>query len=413
MGRREDSRAAIGALNRHVEALDSACFDQRGVIEETPDNATAIVALSKNRLAYPLEDSLAYQIHGKVRHLFDHVTNRHRYRRSHGRFASTLEDLDSSIHSYRHALGKNMQDCEHFMGEIQENVMELEDAITDTVNMFHNIVNDEFSVVVDIGERIRQTKRCLDEISMINNVFESLGVSKMREWVGADLQLEKLLMKKLKRHVDISMRDLASSNRKLQEMLSKFIKDKQSQKLNGLIDFFHNQFIKDPGFDPNIDDVEYLPSCASFATPIPFGGYVNLDSPIDTELLQDMSVNAILKAEKHVEKTVDEEIIEDVVDNRNDTMVEQVHPSIQHVEDFYEALNSGLYPSLSAMDAYHMLKVEETPEDWMILIVSYYIAQQKDIDKKFAVLESSSIIEPYNGTKYVSDIRFNKRQSHG
>ena len=152
MGRKEDSKAALGALNRHVETVDSACFDQKGLIEETPENEAAIKALSKNRLAYPVEDAFGYQVHGKVRHLFDHVTNRHRYRRSHGRFSSILEDLDSSIHSYRHALGRNRSDYEYFLGIVQENVMDLVDTITDTVAMFHNIVSDEFSVVADIGE---------------------------------------------------------------------------------------------------------------------------------------------------------------------------------------------------------------------------------------------------------------------
>jgi len=359
MGRKEDSKSAIGALHRHVDTLDEACFEQRGVIDESPENSTAILALSKNRLAYPLEDAPAYQIHGKVRHLFDHVTNRHRYRRSHGRFSSIIEDLDSSINSYRHALGRNMTDCEHFLGEVQENTMELMDTITDTVNMFHNIVNDEFSVVVDIGERILQTKRCLDEIKTINNVFESLGVNKMREWIGSDLQLEKLLLKKLKKHVDSCMKDLASSNHKLQEMLSKLIKDRQSQKLNGLIDFFHSKFSATPGFNPSIEHVEYLPDCAALSTNIDFSGYVNLDSAIDTDFLQDISVDAIKKAETPTSPEKDEPI-KKAKDIRNETIEEEIHPSIQNVEDFYEAINSGLYPSLSAMDAYHMLEVDET-----------------------------------------------------
>jgi hypothetical protein len=277
------------------------------------------------------------------------------------------------------------------------------------VNMFHNIVNDEFSVVVDIGERIRQTKRCLDEISIINNVFESLGVSKMREWVGSDLQMERLLMKKLKRHVDNSMRSLASSNRKLQEMLSKFIKDKHSQKLNGLIDFFHNQFAKTPGFLPDTHDIENLPDCASLSEPIGVSVFVNLDSPVDYEFLQDTCVDVIRKAESIVDKPKEKEVIPDTTDSRKDTIEEEVHPSIQHVEDFFEAINSGIYPSLSAMDAYHILKVDESPENWMILIMSYYIAQKKVVDKKFKVVEASSFVAPFNGTVYVSDIRFNKR----
>lgn len=412
MGRREDSKAAIGALSRHVETVDSACYEQKGVIEETPENETAIKALSKNRLAYPLEDSLAYQVHGKVRHLFDHVTNRHRYRRSHGRFSSILEDLDSSIHSYRHALGRNHNDYEYFLGIIQENVMELMDTITDTVNMFHNVVSDEFSVVVDITERIKQTKRCLEEINTINNVFETLAVNKMREWVGADLEMERLLMKKLKRHVDASMRDLASSNRKLQDMLAKFIKDHHSQKINRMIDYFHNQFAKSPSFNPSVQDIEDLPPCASLAKPIAYSGYVSLDSASDIDFLQDASVSALQKSERTREVKQDEQEVGKITDVRDETIDEELHPAIEKVEFFFQAVMSGQYESISAMDVYSTLDVQESPEDWMMLIMTYYNAQQRAISQVSVINVNSKTYPPYDGTSYISDIRFNKKVSY-
>ena len=56
-----------------------------------------------------------------------------------------------------------------------------------------------------------------------------------------------------------------------------------------------------------------------------------------------------------------------------------------------------------------MLEVDETPENWMILIMSYYNAQDKVINKKFNVIETSTFIPPFDGTFYVSDIRFNKK----
>ena len=408
MGRKEDSKAALGALNRHVETVDSACFDQKGLIEETPENEAAIKALSKNRLAYPVEDAFGYQVHGKVRHLFDHVTNRHRYRRSHGRFSSILEDLDSSIHSYRHALGRNRSDYEYFLGIVQENVMDLVDTITDTVAMFHNIVSDEFSVVADIGERIKQTKRCLDEINTINNVFETLAVKKMQEWVGADLEMERLLMKKLKKHVDDSMRDLASSNRKLREMLAKLIKDQQSQKINGLIDYFYNQFSKSPSFSPSVIDIDDLPVCASLADPIPSSGYVALDSAHDIDFLQRASVTAMQKSE-HVPTPKKEEIVGEVTDARNQVVEEQVHPAIEQVEFFFQAVMSGEYDSISAMDVYGTLEVEEAPEDWMMLVLNYYNAQAKTISQVATLSVSENVHQPYSGARYISDIRFNKK----
>ena len=52
MGRREDARAAAGALHRHAETISDACYLGQGQIDEIPDNNTMISALQKNKLGF-------------------------------------------------------------------------------------------------------------------------------------------------------------------------------------------------------------------------------------------------------------------------------------------------------------------------------------------------------------------------
>ncbi|WP_350587377.1 hypothetical protein, partial [Pseudoalteromonas sp. 3-MNA-CIBAN-0064] len=87
-----------------------------------------------------------------------------------------IEDLENTIQSYKQAKTRRYSDGERFFDEIRETVMELMDTLTDTVNMFHHIIGDEFSVVCDIDEKIKQTSRCKQEITKLNHVFNQLSV---------------------------------------------------------------------------------------------------------------------------------------------------------------------------------------------------------------------------------------------
>lgn len=415
MGRREDAKAAVGALHRHTDALSDVCYLNQGQIDEVADNDTMISTLQKNKLAYPIDGLSGYQLHGKVRGLFDHVTRRHRYRESHSRLAGIIEDLESSILSYRHAKTKVHTDVDFALSEVKEIVMDIMDAIGDTVEMFHSVVNDEFSVVSDIDERIRQTRRCIDDISKINIVFESLGVSQMQRWVNVDLQLENLLMKILKSHVDRCLLDLVASGRKLHDMLAKLITDKKFQHVNNLIDAFSGKFKKDPGYRPNIDSVETPPDCLMQSEAIFIGGYANTDSAIDEVTLGDIAQTAMEKREAKLTKEHPEAENITVEHRTSETIEEEIDPLIISVEQLFDALMSPAAPdSLSACYAYRALNVNATLEDWMLTVMSYYSAQKRAIDPLWKLRISTHTEEPINGTHYVDDITFERKAvSHG
>lgn len=408
MGRKEDSKSAIGALHRHVETVDDACYLARGQIDETPENDTLITALQRNRLVYPVDGLMGFQVHGKVRGLFDHVTSRHRYRESHSKFAGLIEDLESAIDSYRNAKHKQFRDTEHFFGEVQEVVMDVMDNLSDTVDMFYNVVSDEFSIVSDIDERIRQTKRCLNDISQINTVFESLGVERMNQWVGIDLRLERLLMKVLKAHVDKCILDLAASSRKLNAMLSKLVKDKQAQRLNNLIDTFSGQFKREPGYRPNIQALEHLPSFFRQAALLHPGGYPDTRSARDEERLIDAAVQALKKANNRVLPEADDSPV-NITDKLDASLEETIDPLVESAELFVEALMDEHCPArLTAMEAYEKLGVSASEEDWLLTVMSYYTAQKRSIDQHWHMTRDETVLQPFDGTVYVLDIVFER-----
>nr|WP_158118553.1 hypothetical protein [Vibrio cidicii] len=184
MGRKEDSKSAIRALSKHIEVVDESCYVTAGQIDDTPENESAITALEKNRLAYYVDDNLGVQVHSKVRSLLDHVTSRYRFREKVGAYSSLIEDLEFSIESYKKSKTRMHTPHEQYFDEIREIVMEIMDMITDALSMYHHIVSDEFSVVSDIDERIRQTTRCKDECYKLRNDNKLLkcGKDKRMGW---------------------------------------------------------------------------------------------------------------------------------------------------------------------------------------------------------------------------------------
>lgn len=409
MGRREDSKAAIGAIHRHVDTITDVCYLSQGQIDENADNNTLIGALQKNKLAYPIDGISGYQLHGKVRGLFDHVTRRHRYRESHGRLAGLLDDLDNAIVSYRHSKTKAHKDSDFLLSEVREVVMDIMDTLSDTVEMFANVVNDEFSVVSDINERIRQTKRCLADISKINTIFESLGIEHMQQWVSVDLALEQLLMKVLKSHVDRCLTDLSASSRKLNTMLSKLITSKQFQHTNRLIDAFSGKFKKEPGYRPDIESLENIPDCFACAGAIQAKGYADIDSARDEELLIELAKAALEKSELPKGES-DAETVGATQNNMDSEELEVVDPFIECVELFFDALMAEEGPDrLSAITAYEKLEVDGAIEDWLLAIHGYYAIQKKAIDPTWRLKESVEIEMPYSGTYYLSNMTFIRR----
>ncbi|TOB85949.1 hypothetical protein CGJ96_24370, partial [Vibrio parahaemolyticus] len=80
------------------------------------------------------------------------------------------------VDSYRRVKDFNDDKKQHYLDEIREITVEINDALVETVSSFHRIVADEFSMVTDVDDKIRQIGRCKLEIGRINSIFEHLSV---------------------------------------------------------------------------------------------------------------------------------------------------------------------------------------------------------------------------------------------
>ena len=221
MSRQVESKEAVRALSTHTEVVDEACYEHAGVLHYSESNKAAIAALTKHQLAYDLDDEHGVQIHSSVKRLLDRVTSRYRFRERHGEFSNQIENLDYAVDSYRRVKDFNDDKKQNYLDEIREITVEINDALVETVSSFHRIVADEFSMVTDVDDKIRQIGRCKREIGRINDIFEHLSVKKLREWVQTDIHLERILLKVLKSKIDLALKDLNVSNKKMVDMLAK------------------------------------------------------------------------------------------------------------------------------------------------------------------------------------------------
>lgn len=93
-----------------------------------------------------------------------------------------------------------------------------------------------------------------------------------------------------------------------------------------------------------------------------------------------------------------EEALENVLD-----------PLTENVELLFQAITDRSHKEdISAMNAYGVLGVEALPEDWMIMVMSYYEAQKKSISRYVTVEEVRDIVQPFDGTLYIKDMVFRK-----
>jgi len=410
MARIDESKAAISALNKHSSVVDSACYEQGGVVPFTESNNSTIDALTKHRLAYLVDDEYGVQIHSSVKKLLDRVTSRTRFRERHGEFHSQISNLEYAIDSYRRSQMKASNRNHQYLSEIREIVIELNDALMEAVASFHKVVADEFSVITDIDEKIRQIGRCKKEIENINNVFAHLTVKQIREWVQTDIDLEHILLRILKSSIDSALKDLASANRKLVEMLAKLQSDKKASRLNSLIDVFSACYEEEQGYQPSIEYIEVLPECFSITKNMEMRAYGNVDSERNTEMLSKLAIAALSNADaKSRDKTqpLDKIEVEDVRSKEEQRGLDEVDEGL---EMLFEAIkDENITAPISAVDSLDKLGIDISVEDWLLLVDGYYSAQKDILSSLIEVHEERSIELPYDGNIFVSDIVFRKR----
>lgn len=415
MGRNDESKAAIRALHNHAELVDSACYEQGGMLTYIDTHKSAIDALTKHHLAYLVDDEHGVQIHSSVKRLLDRVTSRFRFRERHGEFSSQIDNLEYAIESYRRGQ-KKAREKSHLslkdasLGEIREIVIELNDALTETATSFHHLVADEFSVIRDVDEKIRQIARCKKEIEKINNVFEHLSVKKIREWVQTDVELERILLKLLKTSIDNALKDLSASNRKLLEMLSKFQTDKKISHLNALIDMFSARYQDDQSYRPSLEFIECIPECFAITEKVNLFAYGNVDSERNAQTLSELAIKSlenITLKQNEQGRSLEKVEISDVRGKDETRNMDAVDEGLEMLFEAIKAENMAV--PISAVQSHKTLEITIPVEDWLLLVEGYYSAQKMALSSVVEMTEKRTVDLPFDGNIFVSDILFLKK----
>lgn len=413
MSRKDEAKSATGALYRNISTIDESCFMSRGQIADIPENDTAIRALQKNNLAYFVDDAMGVQVHSTVRRLLNHVTKRYRLRETHQAFAGMIEELRHAIQNYQFAKNKNQDDKLLYQDQIHEFTLDIMSELTDTIQSFAHVVGNEFSTISSIDIRIRETTRCKNEIAKLNEVFSSLSVADIRDWAGADLMLERLLMKTLKSHVDKCLKELSTTAHRLLEMIAKLIKDKEVQRLNQLIDSFYTHYQKNPSYTPELGSVIDLPPAFNRISSISINSRADIDSAIDEDILSDIAISVMQNVRReNVNDKQDEDV--EVSDGRGGSIEGDLDTLEENVDFFFDALlnEESDIIELTALQAHEQLEVDAKPEDWMLCLMEHYEAQKSELTGKVKLTLDERVIMPFNGNHYVRDISFT-RVNHG
>lgn len=410
MGHKETSKTAFNALYKNFDLVERCCYEHNGEIENFGDNQKVIDALIKNRLAYFVDDNLDVRVHSKVRGLIDHTTSRYRLREKHGAFAGLIDDLEYNLTSYQKSkVNIKANNAQRFFDEVREIVMDIIELLVDTICMYNRVVLDDFSVSYDLDERIRETKRCKDELLKLNEIFEQLTVDKIYAWVGNDTNLEHLLMKVFKEKIDLGLKDLNGINLKLIERLDKLNRDKHSRHLNTLVDDFAMRFALNPGYMTDIKAIE-LPKEMSLPEGLLIGAYANLESQLDSykDITDEIALNVNLKHRAKGSNTEAPETIK-VTDSRSKTLNIELDEVNTAIEYLFEAIESDeITEDISVIKAHAILEVKISEADWLILVMNTYSSHRRQLKNHTRYQEISYVKSPYDGTVIVEDIVFKK-----
>ncbi|MEZ8108880.1 hypothetical protein ACED56_07335 [Vibrio splendidus] len=406
MNRQHESKRALSALSNHWEAIDSACYESGGIIPNTEEGEVVSKALLSSKLAYLTDDDVGVQIHSAVKKVLNRATSSIRFREKHGEFSGFIESIDFAIGHYRSTKHNDVMHEEAF-DEVRDIVVEMMDALTEATQMFHHVVNNEFSTVYDVDSKIQQITRCKNEVIRLNDILEKLSVKNLREWVVTDLRLEGLIMKRLKASVDEALNDIGVSNRKLVEMLLKIQRNEDRKKKNRIIDASKILLGDNGAFSNPLIDPDDLPDNLWVGGALEIGGYPSIYTNFDCEELNDIVQSVASQSQNNTPEPVIEKS-NATEDSRGVTKSIEIDEIDETLEDLFSALGVGAIKDVvtSSGDIRERLELDIPVDEWLMLIATYISAQGKVSMPQYHVEYDSHVSMPLDGNLQVTDIKF-------
>ncbi len=406
---------AVRAIYTHYELLSAACLRNSGAISDTEDKKT-LDELYSQKLLTVIDDNHEYRMNSKVRALIDHLEGHFRFRQRHGEIEEIIDDLKEAVEKYNRIYHKgDLRAKSRAFSEVNDYGADLIDELQDNIYAFYHLVDEDYSIVSDIDEKLRQMERCQKELEKINEIYSRLTVGRLEEeFISDDPLINRLIFKSLSRRIAEGLNEISILSSKIVSRMSSLQNQKQLLKRNHLIDTFVELYTDRPDFKPDIDSYWITPKLA-IAEPMELAFTPELtESSSDIPDYYRKFAAETLKEAPKIAVRPDPDKGPEVRDARDSTF--RLDKSIieKHVDYFMQAvLSDKVTREISALQGYHLLKIEDikiSPEDWMYIVLIGYQELPSDISQKIIMEPVLVNYHPtFTGNQFFSDLIFRKR----
>ena len=169
------------------------------------------------------------------------------------------------------------QDCANYLNELESNVAELCDSLTEQARGIWRQIDSDFGSVTLLSGKIALNKNALNKVQRILQSLELLDLESMHKLSSRDKELRKLLHIRLPYAIDACRQDLSDAIHRLNKMMFKLNQlEAQAKMVNQMVD--HYTF--NPGFEPeDYTNRLDIPELFHGVFPLPTQGMVDTSNP--------------------------------------------------------------------------------------------------------------------------------------
>ncbi len=303
----------------------------------------------------------------------------------------------------------SLKDRKHYEFEAQEVVADLIDALRMITHRFAGYVRNEFSMVSNLVQRIKENQRAIDEAARLNDLFATITPAELSELAGSDPTLSRLLKHLLGRAVRQCAEELHDALHKLRENLARLEADKKYQRQNELIDSMLQHYQRNPGYQPTVEQYQHLPKLFAMVDPFKLYAHPPIDSPTEEYALAELAQAALnrVKAANKPERSASESETVDVVDSRDEVYEEvlgEVDQALEHMFELLPELTEA--QSVSSLACLDQLALDIRPDLWNLCVTDHYDNSNFADGKRIKITFIETPVPGYNGNHIVEDVVF-------
>lgn len=406
---------AVKAIHTHYDSLASACINSSGVMSFAEEPKT-IEELTAQKLLSMIDVDHEYFINGKVRALVNYLEGHFLFRQRHREIEDNLDDLKEAVAKYNRVYHKgDVRAREKALTEIRDYQQYLYDLLEDIIISFYHLVDEDYSLVSDLDEKIHQMHRCSDELTKINEIFRRLTVGKFEEeFQSEDPTINRIIFKSISKKVSEGINEIAILSEKIVKRIDKLNQEKKLKARNHLIDMFAELYTDRPDFVPNVDSY-YIPGNFSIAQRLDIS--FNPELTTSTENIPDFYRECAAQSLYSNPKVTDRKEPEnspEFKDARGGIFRHEKSELEQKIDYFMQAvISEKVTGSISARQGYTLLKIEElniSLVDWLyIVFIGFTELPPEKVENIIMEPVKVNLHPAYDGNQFYKDFIFKKR----